>query len=63
MTGIVLAARHNMVFEMTMEGNIYWVDEADYPTDQYKNLFMSGLMGMIKAVVSPSGDLMAVGGS
>lgn len=52
-----------MTIEISNRGNIYWVDDADFPTSSYKNLLISGLLGTIKVVLSPSGDLLAIGGS
>ena len=48
----------------TNEGNVYWIDSDQFPSNNpNKNLLLSGVAGMIKAVLSPSGDLLAVGGA
>ena len=50
-----------MVIYLTNSGNMYWVDGADFPSAPYKYLLKSGFFGTMKAVLSPSGDFLAVG--
>ena len=58
---IVEAKRHDITIYLTNSGKMYWVDDSNFPSVSNKYLLKSGLLGTIKAVLSPSGDYLAVG--
>lgn len=51
------------MIEVSTSGTLYWVNGVDFPSAKYKNVLLSGVLGMSKAVVSPDGKMLAVGGS
>ena len=51
------------MIEVSTSGTLYWVNGVDFPSGNYKNVLLNGILGISKAVVSPDGKLVAVGGS
>ncbi len=51
-----------MIYTST-SGKVYWVSVDDFPTGKYKYSILTGILGVVKAVISPNGSLLAVGGS
>lgn len=47
----------------TTTGKLFWVLVQDFPMGNYKYSILTGISGVVKAVISPSTSLLAVGGS